>query len=168
MKYSARLAIGISLVAIFGISSASAQVAGKPSDPAKEQTQPAKEQKKTEAKPAPTSGGAVVFIDPVTHQIRQPDPSEIGALTQPPANTVTSSQAAAPVMIYGPGAAVGVKLDDSTMSYMVVTKKDDGKLDMDCVTGDKAAADALSHPKATAVPAKPVIAVQKKEPLDVQ
>jgi hypothetical protein len=49
-------------------------------------------------------------------------------------------------------------LDDSTMSYMVVSKTADGKLNMDCVTGDKAAGQRVQGAQT------PV----KKEALDVK
>lgn len=176
MTYSARFLIGVSALATLGVSSAFAQVAIRPADP---QSQP-KVEKKTEQKkpeansdvkpatPAPaSSGGVMVFIDPVTHQIRQPDASEIGALTQ--GNVVTNSLStttAAPVKIYGPGAGFGIKLDDSTMSYSLATVGADGKLNMDCVTGDKAATDALANPaKPGTLSPKPAV---KKEILDVQ
>ncbi len=97
---------------------------------------------KTAAMPS-SKGGVVVFIDPVTGQIRQPDAAEIGSLTGTSAASsgqqAAAPQDAAPQTIIGPGNAVGIVLDESTLSYMVVSKTLDGKLDMDCVTGDKAA-----------------------------
>jgi hypothetical protein len=43
-------------------------------------------------------------------------------------------------MIQGPGGAVGAMLGEDALTYMVVTAAPDGKLAMDCVTGDQAAA----------------------------
>jgi hypothetical protein len=115
--------------------------------------------KDSAAKPAPGTtqpGGMVVFIDPATGQIRQPDPSEIGTLvtlTNPP------PKAPEPALIQGPGNAVGARLGGDAMTYVVVTTTPDGKLDMDCVTGEKAAAARVAAPavptRQTAVSAHP-------------
>jgi hypothetical protein len=93
--------------------------------------------------PAAPAKGLVVFIDPVTGKIRQPDPAEIGGLVAPPA-AVTRPVEAPLVMKFGPGGAVGVVLDSRFESFMVVTKKPDGKLAMDCVTGEQKAHEAIS------------------------
>lgn len=103
------------------------------------------------------AGGMVVFVDPVTGKIRQPDASEIGALTGTPAATNQINTLAAPTMINGPGGTVGFKLGDDSLSYMVVTRTPDGKLAEDCVTGDKVAAALVSKgvtPKPTTAPKK--------------
>jgi len=89
------------------------------------------------ATPLVPAGGVVVFIDPATGKIRQPDASEIGGLV-PPAGP--APKALAPALIQGPGGAVGVRLGEDSLAYMVVTAAPDGKLATDCVTGDKAAA----------------------------
>ena len=149
MTFSARILIGFSVVATLSVSSALAQVAGNPAEISNER-------KKADGK------AVKVFIDPVTGQIRQPTGAEIGALSEPKAEAVQSQ----PTLIAGPGGGVGVVLDDSTMMYMVVTKSPDGKLDMDCVTGDKAAANRIANPKPVAV--KPVVVAPKKEQLDVK
>jgi hypothetical protein len=102
----------------------------------------------------------VVFVDPVTGQIRQPDAAEIGALTgvgSSNARTALTAPTPAPNMISGPGGAVGVRLGDDSLSYMVVTRTPDGKLAEDCVTGEKAASAVVSKgvtPKTTAAPKK--------------
>jgi hypothetical protein len=44
----------------------------------------------------------------------------------------------------GAGGGVGVKLGAESLSYVVVTRSPDGKLSMECVTGDKAAAKTAS------------------------
>jgi hypothetical protein len=149
VSFSARILIGFSVVATLSVSSAIAQVAGSTAEISSEQ-------KKTEGK------AAKVFIDPVTGQVRQPTAAEINTLSEPKAVAVQSQ----PTLIAGPGGGVGAVLDDSTMMYMMVTKTPDGKLDMDCVTGDKAAANRLANPKPVAV--KPVVVAPKKEQLDVK
>jgi hypothetical protein len=94
---------------------------------------------------AAPANGVVVFVDPATGQIRQPDPSEIGALVTP---TNPAPKAPEPGLMQGPGGAVGAKLGPDAMTYMVVTTSPDGKLALDCVDGEKAA-----NAKVTAPPA---------------
>jgi len=105
------------------------------------QAAPSKEpEKRTAARTATqqpaSAGGVVVFVDPATGKIRQPSPSEIGVLVG------TTPPAAAPAVptIHGPGGAIGMKLDDNSLVYTVVTKAPDGKLATECVEGGKAAA----------------------------
>lgn len=114
---------------------------------------------KAEDPAAPAAAGLVVFRDPVTGQIRQPSAAEIRSILPPekpqaPRTLVTKT---------GPNGAVGIVLDSSFDSYLVVTKKPDGKLAMDCVTGEKKAELAIAG---TSTPAKTIEA--RKEPLDVQ
>jgi hypothetical protein len=100
--------------------------------------------KKRQAPPAQrTSGGAVVFVDPATRQVREPTPAEIGALSGSGAVPLRPSTTLAPTEIRGPGGAVGIILGDESRSYMVVTKTPDGKLDTEEVTGKKAATDRV-------------------------
>jgi hypothetical protein len=117
---------------------------------------------KTTTQPAPAAG-MVVFIDPATGKIRQPDAAEIGALTGASSSAPTTFQStlapAEPTMISGPGGAVGVRLGDDSLSYMVVSRTPEGKLAEDCVTGEKAAAAVPSKgvtPKLPAAPKKNV------------
>jgi hypothetical protein len=107
---------------------------------------PPPEKKAAAAAAASPQKGLVVFVDPVTGQIRQPDPSEIGALTAPPPGSETAKPAAEPPlqMKFGPGGAVGVVLDGRYENFLVVTKTPDGKLAMDCVTGSGKAAEAVA------------------------
>ena len=122
--------------ALWGATGALAQTAAKPADA----PPPA---------PAKTSG-LTVFVDPVTRQIRQPTASEIGALVSPAASSVKaaapSAPSTAPRIIRGPGGAVGIQLDDSAMSFMVATRKADGKLAVECVTGVDEAASRVAAP----------------------
>jgi hypothetical protein len=87
---------------------------------------------------AGATSGVVVFIDPATGKIRQPDASEIGGLVQSTGSV--APKAPEPALIQGPGGAVGARLSEDALTYMVVTTAPDGKLAMDCVNGDKAAA----------------------------
>jgi hypothetical protein len=115
--------------------------------------------------PAP-AGGLVVFIDPVTGKIRQPDAAEIGTLSGTPAPgsagganapAVARRPVARPIEFRGPANSVGVKLGEDSLSYMVVTRTPDGKLAEDCVTGGQAAAALVTKgvtPKTTAAPEK--------------
>jgi hypothetical protein len=91
-----------------------------------------------------TSGGAVVFVDPATRQVREPTPAEIGALSGSAQVPLQSSTTLAPTEIRGPGGAVGIILGDESRSYMVITKNPDGKLVSEEVTGKKAAADRVA------------------------
>jgi hypothetical protein len=128
------------------------------------------------AAPAPPSAGVVVFIDPATGQIRQPEAAEIGTLSAPSASPQTAGgiNAAAAAQRHTPdehrefrgaGGAIGVKLGDDSLSYMVVSKTSDGKLAEDCVTGADAAAALVSKeatPKTPAAPAKPKVVLDDK------
>jgi hypothetical protein len=125
----------------------------------------AQQMPQAEKKAAPK--GLVVFVDPVTGKIRQPEAAEIGGLVSPPA----APGAVAPlvekplVMKYGPAGAVGVVLDSRFESFMVVTKKPDGTLAMDCVTGAQKADAAVA---ATTTPARPARKSDGKEAADVR
>jgi hypothetical protein len=104
---------------------------------------PAPQDSKSAPAVAPQSvpaGGVVVFIDPATGKIRQPDASEIGGLVTPAGSVAPKApEPAQPALIQGPGGAVGARLGADSLTYMVVSTAPGGKLAMDCVTGDKAA-----------------------------
>lgn len=102
------------------------------------------------------SKGLVVFVDPVTGKIRQPDASEIGALVALPAAAGTSAPLVEKplVMKIGPGEAVGVVLDSRFETFMVATKGPDGKLSTDCVDGKKKAEEAVAAAAAHATTAR--------------
>jgi len=88
---------------------------------------------------SPAEAGAVIFVDPVTRQIREPSADEIDVLTQ---SRPQGSQPVAPIPpteIRGPGGAVGILLGEDSQSYMVVTKTPDGKLVTDEVATKEAA-----------------------------
>ena len=138
MKARSILALGI--VAALGASGALAQVASQAADP--QDASATENEPRTETRSVATGGGVVVFIDPATGKVRQPDAAEIGRLLRPPVAKAVVRPALTTKT--GPGGAVGVVLDESFDSYTVVTKQPDGTLAMDCVTGDKKAAEALS------------------------
>src|SRR5215470_1765240 len=98
---------------------------------------------RTESRRVATGGGDVVFVDPTTRKVRKPDAAEIGRLLRPPAAAAAGVKPPLTTKT-GLGGAIGVVLDDRFDSYMVVTKQPDGTLAMDCVTGEKKAAEAVS------------------------
>jgi hypothetical protein len=99
--------------------------------------------------PAPVkASGSVVFVDPVTRKVRKPNASEIGAQRSQSQAAVATRPATPPVVIHGPGAAVGILRDDSHRSFVVATRKADGKIAVECVAGRDAADLAVQSPKA--------------------
>lgn len=93
------------------------------------------------AQPAVSGGaGLVAFIDPATGQTRVPESSEILALQAAagPAAAM-SSLFAAPELIAPAAGGVGMLVDTSFDSAMVVTKGPDGKIKVHCVVGEAAA-----------------------------
>ena len=129
--------------------------------------------KKNSAKTAPTGGkpkpassvpaasaskqnGATVFVDPVTHQIREATPEEIGTLSGPSQGTRNSAGATralsetpnGPTQLLGAGGAIGMTLGSDFDTYLVVTKTPDGKLKTEEVTGHTAAQDRVLPGKA--------------------
>lgn len=137
---NARRILALGIAAALGASAALAQVASQAADP--RDVSATQDEPRTETRSVATGGGRVVFIDPATGKIRQPDAAEIGRLVSPaPARARVRPPLPA---LTGPGGAVGVLLDSRFDSLMIATKKPDGTLTMDCVTGDDAAAEALS------------------------
>ncbi|MBK9062771.1 MAG: hypothetical protein IPL89_06190 [Acidobacteria bacterium] len=143
---------GRALAFLVPLSLASSLAFAQPAPPPEKKAAPARE-----GSAAPAQG-LVVFIDPVTGKIRQPEPSEIGALTAPPAATAAPAVEPPLLMKIGPGGAVGVVLDSRYESFVVVTKKPDGTLATECVTGGRSA-DA-----AVAAAAKPAERKTKEAP----
>lgn len=88
--------------------------------------------------PGPNAAGVMVFIDPVTGKIVQPNEAQMGKLAPSPERA--GPKAKAPVVtIQGPGGAVGMVLGPESLSYSIATRTADGKIALDCVTGDQAA-----------------------------
>jgi hypothetical protein len=173
--FNARSVMGLGIVAAFSVVGAFAQTAAKPADATKATETKAtgaatadtktpgsdKDAKKPEAKPAPA--GVLVFVDPVTHEIRPPLPGEVEQLTGlqvQSLQTVTSEQQAARQFATSSG-AVGLKLDDSYATFMVVTKGPDGKLTM--TEGNNADAEKAVK-NGAAAPVKSELTVKKGVP----
>jgi hypothetical protein len=92
--------------------------------------------------------GMVVVRDAATGKMRAPTADEMKALraaTPPNAAMSASRPAAAPAMTRRDGAR-GVRVGESHMVYEVVTRGEDGKLSSQCVQGQDAAQQALTHP----------------------
>ena len=86
--------------------------------------------------------GMTVTKDPQTGQLRAPTAEEMEALKAKEASTSSARQSlrAAPLTErYHANGAVSVMLDESFMSYSVVTRNADGSLREDCVVGADAA-----------------------------
>lgn len=156
-----RIVLPMCVLAALTVVSAADQNKPAAPDGAKKTTQ-ATPAKPAVSKTAPAgAGGVVVFKDPVTGQIRQPDASEIGGLLQQGPGAAAATAGEAVQELKGPGGAVGMTLPESSMVFMVATKEPDGRLVTDCVTGAKAAAARV----AVGQTAKKL---EKKENLDVK
>jgi hypothetical protein len=83
----------------------------------------------------------MVFIDPATGKMIQPTDAQIGSLaTSPQPSPQAGPKPKAPVTaIQGPGGAVGMMLGPESLSYSIATRTADGKIALDCVTGNQAA-----------------------------
>jgi hypothetical protein len=157
----AQFTIVLTVTAAFGVSVGLAQVASPPADDKAALAPPIATPQVT-ATPSPAgAGGMLIFIDPATGKIRQPDAADINELLQQRAQP-QSTFVARPFVSSAPGGGIGVKLDESFHSYMVATKKPDGGLVMDCLPDAKKAADAV----ASGLNAGET--VHRKESLDVQ
>jgi hypothetical protein len=98
--------------------------------------------------PAPVkAGGSMVFVDPTTRQVRKPGASEIGAQRSRSSAAVTARPGTAPIVIHGPGGAEGILLDDSHRTFLVATRKADGKIALECVSGRDAAERVTQSPE---------------------
>jgi hypothetical protein len=97
--------------------------------------------------------GAMVFIDPATGQIRQPEAGDVAAL----APQTTAVQRSASAVFQTAGGAVGVKLGDDFLNYVTVQKAADGTLVISETSGAKAAETKAENSKSTqgATPPKP-------------
>jgi hypothetical protein len=103
------------------------------------------------------AGGSIGFLDPTTRKIRKPGPSEIGARGSQSQAARAARPRTAPVVIHSPGGAVGILRDDSQKSFVVATRKADGKIVLECVTGPDAADRAVAdHANQSPEPAQAV------------
>ena len=163
-----RVSFVVAVALALGALGAVAQSGPPASDATKAPPAKAKEALPQNGQAAPGEG-LVIYIDPATGKIRQPEPGEFETLVGP--RPVKPLEVRPLEVRYGPGGAVGVMLDTSFESYMVVTKQPDGKLSMQCVTGDPkagatvaAGTGAASRSKAAKAPQK----ADRKEASDVQ
>ena len=92
--------------------------------------------------------GMVVVRDPQTGKMRPPTAEEMKALraATPPNAAMTARPASPPVTMTRPNGARGVRVGESHLVYEVVTRGADGKLSSQCVQGEAAAQQALTHP----------------------
>jgi hypothetical protein len=138
----ARSAFALAIGATLGAVGALAQMTSQDVAPQNASNTEQTAAPRAETRSVASGGGNVVFIDPATGKIRQPNAAEIGRLIAPPAG---KAFARPPLTTKtGPGGAVGVVLDDSFDSYVVATKQLDGTVAIGCVTGGEKAAEAVS------------------------
>ena len=94
--------------------------------------------------------GWVVVRDAQTGKLRAATPDEIKALraAAPPNAALTGKAQAQPQanMVTRPNGTRGVHVGDSHKVFEVVTRGADGKLSSQCVQGEHAATEALTHP----------------------
>lgn len=95
---------------------------------------------------AQTAPGLRIFKDPTTGQLRAPTAEEVKALEQQEQAARAAAQRnlrAAParpnVPVMRPDGSRMLALDESSMSYSVMTRRADGTLELNCVQGEKAA-----------------------------
>jgi hypothetical protein len=88
--------------------------------------------------------GMVVVRDQQTGELRAPNAAEAAALL----GKQGAQRQAAPQRVesIGPGGSRKVQLGKSALVYSVVTRDGDGKLAEQCVSGEQAAHDAMTHP----------------------
>lgn len=94
--------------------------------------------------------GMRIVRDPVTGQLRGPTAEEFQAMEAQERKANAGKPAAvkvAPVEVRRADGAVRATLDESFMSYSVVTRNADGTLTEQCVTGSDAAHKAMSGKK---------------------
>jgi len=97
-----------------------------------------------------SQAGVRVYVDPQTGQVREPTPEEVAALDAAIQADRGVSALAGPQQFTGVGGVVGFRLDESFNSYSVASVNPDGSVSLDCVTGKKAARDAVSKRKRVA------------------
>jgi hypothetical protein len=94
--------------------------------------------------------GWVVVRDAQTGKMRAATPDEIKALraAAPPSAALTGKSQPQPQanLVTRPNGARGVRVGDSHKVFEVVTRGADGKLSSQCVQGEDAAQEALTHP----------------------
>jgi len=105
--------------------------------------------------PSANAQGMRIVRDPVTGQLRAPTAEEYQALQAEEAKAAAARKATAPAAAPAPvrraDGSVQLMLDESQMSYSVVTRNADGSLTEQCVTGAAEAQKALSGKKVSVV-----------------
>lgn len=89
-----------------------------------------------------SNAGMRVAVDPATGRARPMTANEAKALDALAKANEKRAAARAPRTFKTPSGAVGVELDPSHMVYSVATVGADGKVEMECVTGEEHANDA--------------------------
>lgn len=107
------------------------------------------------------SPGMRVFKDPVSGELRSPTAEEAAALEsaapgkalrRAPRGLLTGK--VSPQSVTAPDGTVSQELDESSLSYTVMTRNPDGSTSMVCVTGNEAAEAALKGTKSATKTAK--------------
>lgn len=95
--------------------------------------------------------GMRVVKDPVTGQLRAPSAEEATAMERQEKQQATLRRAPAlklaPAVTLRKDGSKKAVLDESSLSYSVMTRNADGSLNFECVTGAKAAQDIVSGDK---------------------
>ena len=96
-----------------------------------------------------------IVRDPVTGQLRAPTPEEFQAIEAQELKAKAAARATtapvAPTEVRRADGSAKLMLDESQMSYAVVTRNADGSLTEHCVTGADAAQKVLSGKKVSLV-----------------
>jgi hypothetical protein len=92
--------------------------------------------------------GMVVVRDQQTGKMRAPTPDEMKALraSTPPNAAIVAGRPTQPSVTTRRDGARGVRVGESNLVYEVVTRDADGKLSSQCVQGEDAVQQALTHP----------------------
>jgi hypothetical protein len=140
IKPTSRAVLAVAIGAIATLSIAVAFVAVRSAQAQSKEKEAAALKASAATTPEATGGaGALIFIDPATGQARQPDAEEIGTLLKlvpEPKKKMGKGMATFP----SAGGGVGMVVDPSMDCSMVATKEPTGKMKMDCVVGEQAAA----------------------------
>jgi hypothetical protein len=99
------------------------------------------------------SPGLRAFIDPQTGQLREPTPEEAQALVHAAREELVQELEALEAVVH-PDGMISLDLKGHFMQDVVVVKRPDGSLSMQCVPDSEGA--RVSHPAAPAKPAPPL------------
>lgn len=99
------------------------------------------------------SPGLRAFIDPQTGQLREPTPEEAQAFARAARQELVRELEALEAVVH-PDGMISLDLKGQFMQDVVVVKRPDGSLSMQCVPDSEGA--RVSHPAAPAKPAPPL------------